>query len=113
MEHRKSERVNVDQDILCYFNGQKVAARICDLSVNGCHIEISDLGPAQGSPICLKLGDFASPSGYVAWKKGPHAGVQFDHQIHNAIVKHYGYNPARSIPITPFVDRIWRGSHAA
>jgi len=93
MDARSWDRHIVEKKIE-YRDGETVgSAFLYDLSAGGCMLEFPKDGPGRGTRLELDLCRDQLVPGEVVWQVGGCAGVRFLAPIHEAVVRHLGFQP--------------------
>lgn len=92
MDHRSHPRVVVDRHISCGTGVDRVFVFMYDLSIGGCMLEADDATLVVGQAISVVLAT-APHAGTIVWAIGGCVGVQFDQDLHAAVVEYYGFVP--------------------
>lgn len=65
-----------------------IFVELIDVSEGGCKLK-GKYGFAQlGETVTLKVNGIRAPLGTVVWIEGNHAGVEFEGQMHQAVIDH-------------------------
>jgi hypothetical protein len=101
VESRGWDRRIVDKKIECReagreINGPDSPVFLHDLSAGGCMVEFAGGAPTIGSRIELELCREQRASGEVVWQVAGCAGVRFLAPVHDAVVRHLGFQPPAS-----------------
>lgn len=64
-----------------------------DLSAGGCMFEANQIDLEVGQNITVTLATSLQPA-TVIWAFNQCVGVRFHHELHGAIVEHYGFKPS-------------------
>jgi len=93
MDARSWNRHLVEKEVKCRIDGERDFVFLYNLSAGGCMVERSVRPLLTGDGVELDLCDFATAQGVVVWSVENSAGVRFDTPIHEAVVRHLGFNP--------------------
>ncbi|WP_427968427.1 PilZ domain-containing protein [Altererythrobacter sp.] len=67
---------------------RSIFVELIDVSEGGCKLK-GRYGFAQlGETVTLKVDGIRAPLGIVVWIEGNHAGVEFEGQMHQAVIDH-------------------------
>ena len=84
----------VDLDAAASVGTRSLRASICDLSIDGCLIEVCDHPlPEESSAIDLHIIAGEVTRGTLIWTKGNFGGVKFAEMMCEAWVQHLGFKP--------------------
>lgn len=67
---------------------EKMTVAVCDISENGCRLDVSGLILQAGNRVMLRPEGFEAFLGTVKWVSNEKAGVEFDTPLHPAVVDH-------------------------
>jgi hypothetical protein len=98
MDARNWNRHLVEKEVGCSIDGANTLIFLYDLCCGGCMIELADASEALGKVAVVDLYEREQARGEIVWQSGRCAGVRFDEPIHDAVVRHVGFNP----PAAPF-----------
>lgn len=108
MDERTAKREVVDPEVALTVNGKACRARLYDLSMDGCMIDIAGSFAAHaGDAIGLDLPDAGAIQGTLIWTRGPFGGAKFTPRLHQQLVTRLGFHP-RPQPASPFRDQFGR-----
>lgn len=101
MDARNWSRHLVEKEVGCSIGEVRAAAFLYDLCCGGCMIELATADDALGKAAVVELYELECARGEIVWQSGRCAGVRFDEPIHEAVVRHVGFNP----PAAPFEEQ--------
>jgi hypothetical protein len=104
---REHERFDSSRPIECRVNGQCFTAPLRNVSLSGCMVETPLNRVCYRDRLFAKVEGSIHFSGMVVWIEENLAGMRFDEQIHEAVVRFLGYEPVEAIPSIP-LDRLGR-----
>lgn len=119
VENRAHPRRETANGTCCISQDRTFAVDICNLSEGGALIEGEGLALEQGARMRLRLEDFGTFDGTVAWASPGRGGVAFDTLLHSAVVQYVAHRAAivpgpddaprdrfgRALPTPPFPSR--------
>jgi len=91
MDARSWDRHIVERRIACRASGQDAPVFLYDLSAGGCMVEFSGDAPEKGQRLELDLCRDQVVPGEIVWQVAGCAGVRFLSPIHDALVRHLGF----------------------
>lgn len=93
MDARSWDRLVVEKEVPCSIAGLKEQVFLYDLSAGGCMVEMAVSRDALGLAVAVELYALETVPGQVVWQSGHCIGVRFGEPIHDAVVRHVGFNP--------------------
>lgn len=104
MDARSWNRHLVEKEVGCVIGGVRDVVFLYNLSSGGCMIELGDPRAELGESVAIELGTIETARGRIVWRAAGCAGVRFDVPVHDALVRHIGFNP----PTIPFEEQLPR-----
>lgn len=86
MEQRAAHRLPAEFVARCASLGRSADARLLNISLHGCLVEMAEPVLEQGNPVRLRIPGLSSLDGKVVWSEGARAGVVFAAALHPAVV---------------------------
>jgi PilZ domain len=93
MDQRKHLRCPVEQELECFIQDQSIDLYMYDLCLDGCCLDIQEFKVDPGERVQVALGCTARVGGRIVWADGRYAGVQFDQELHPAMVLNLALKP--------------------
>jgi hypothetical protein len=88
MDQRTAHRLPAEFGARCASLGHSADARLLNISLHGCLVEVAEPILAQGNPVRLRIPGLSSLDGKVVWSDGDRAGVVFAAALHPAVVEY-------------------------
>jgi len=95
-ERRDSERIAISFTAVCRREGEAWEARISNISLGGCCLELPWKVLERGDRIALELNDEIVLPATVAWAGTKRAGLAFTNPIYGSMVAEFAEQAARA-----------------
>ncbi len=93
MDSRAWDRHIVEKKVECRVGERIGTVFLYNLSVGGGMLDVEQLPMALGDAVEVSFGGIQRTTGQVVWAHDGCAGVRFDTPLHEAVVRHLGFNP--------------------
>ncbi|QSR15909.1 PilZ domain-containing protein [Novosphingobium sp. KA1] len=93
MDSRAWDRQIVEKQVDCRLGATTGRVFLYNLSVGGGMIDVGSMRMNVGDSIEIGLGGIQRAAGEVVWAHDGCAGVRFATALHEAVVRHLGFNP--------------------
>ena len=100
---RKHMRRDSSVATTCTSQGHTWHVDVCNVSAGGCLVEAEGLALQQDALARLRIEDIGTIDGKVIWVDGHRAGLSFDEDLHEAVVRYVARrtNAAMGRDVTP------------
>ena len=88
MDERSNNRVATDTIAEFAIEDRYVDAKVWDLSVSGCKLQVLDKGLKVGDNCTIRFDMGVHAKGTVVWRERDFAGVRLVEHLHEAVIRH-------------------------
>ncbi len=90
-EQRAAYRFPTDLEADCRSCNRSWSSRLCNISKTGCMVVCPEAGLPDGALLRIRLRGLTAIDGKVVWQHRGHAGVRFVSPLHEALMRHLGF----------------------